>query len=142
MTLRPPSKAFAVLQCGELHTGQEPCSAAFLYMRIRYNAPSCYSSEADYQRKSKDISPWNCPFSYVAHELGKCCLPPFYTGDTQLSLRYSKDAPTEVESNPRLALSELKCPLPVASVHMGITHPWVLSWVTKHQFSRAKIKTH
>lgn len=33
-------------------------------------------------------------------------------------LRNSKGAPTEVESSSRLALSELKCPFPVAFVHV------------------------
>lgn len=42
----------------------------------------------------------------------------------------------------RLALSELECPLPVASVHVDITYSWLLSWATKHQFSREKKKTH
>lgn len=76
----------------------------------------------------KDICPGiypGNPLIFGASELGKCCLPPFYTGDTQISLRYSKDALTEVESNPRLALLELKCLLPIASVHVDITYPWL-----------------
>lgn len=53
VTLRPPSKAFADLQCGELHTRQEPCCAAFLDIETRCNTPSHYSSEVDYQKKSR-----------------------------------------------------------------------------------------
>lgn len=110
----------------KLHTSPEPCSAAFMYMRIRCNAPSHYSSEADYQKKSRQRHlPRELPIYLCGQWAGEVLFTPFYTGDTHTSLRNSEDAPTEVASNLRLALSELKCPLPVASVHVDITYPWL-----------------
>lgn len=120
VTLRPLPKTFADFQCGQLHTSQELCSAAFLYLRIRCNEPFTLQLRGRLSRETQTKTFAHYPFMWPV-SWGSALYLPF----TQISLRYSKDAPTEVESNSRLALPELKFPLPIASVHVDITYPWL-----------------